>query len=158
MDNQNQRNREIIELYQDSDNSLTMAQIGEKFGISRQRVQQILRKNGVYGLRNRRRKRREETEKLDALIKEEYTGSNLTAEEIAQELGVKTYSVRKAFERLGEDRTYVTAARTASLYNDIYLYAKENPDVRYQDVAKTFDVSKNTVARALRRFGYRRHS
>jgi len=39
------RDKEVIELYQ---TGATMAEIGEKFGITRQRVSQIFKRFGVY--------------------------------------------------------------------------------------------------------------
>jgi len=49
MKQETERNKEIIKLYEQREKSMTLEQIGNKFGITRQRVRQIIKNAKMQG-------------------------------------------------------------------------------------------------------------
>lgn len=90
------RDKEVIELYH---SGATMAQVGEKFGITRQRVCQIFKRYGVAADMSRRGRK-----PTDPALMQSYAdramalGSKVAA---AQEFGVSVDTIGRALRRAG---------------------------------------------------------
>lgn len=90
------RDREVIELYK---SGATMAQVGEKFGITRQRISQIFKRYGVPADMTRRGRKPSDPLKMKAYAdKAVELGSKIKA---AEALGVSPDTIGRALRRVG---------------------------------------------------------
>ena len=145
-----QRNLEIKELYLSG--TPTMQEIGDKYGITRQRVQTILAEQGVSGIK-KPRKRNVDTEVQRKIL--DLAGSTLTIEQIASKLEIPKYRVTKTLREAGINKS-TKSQRAAILYGGIVDVLRERPDYTYGEVAVIFKVSEHTVNRAAKVHGYTR--
>ena len=94
--NASTRNQELIQAYQAG---MTMAQLGEKFGITRQRVSQIFKKHGIYVAPSRRGRKPTDPETTKKYVAEAVKlGSKTKAAEL---FGVSPDTIGRALRKSG---------------------------------------------------------
>jgi len=90
------KDEEILKLYASGD---TMQQIGDKFGVSRQMVCQVLQKHNVKGDKSRRGRKPIAAEVIDGYVAEAVrTGSKQVA---AEKFGVSVDAITRALRKRG---------------------------------------------------------
>jgi Mor family transcriptional regulator len=90
------RNQELIDAYK---SGMTMAELGQKFGITRQRVSQIFKRHGVYVAPSRRGRKPVDQETTQKYVAEAVKfGSKVKA---AETFGVSPDTIGRALRRAG---------------------------------------------------------
>jgi predicted DNA-binding protein YlxM (UPF0122 family) len=151
-----EQHKAIIDEYF-SDEYASMGDIAKKYGVSRQRIQQIISKYGYTGKKYIPSKSyRKQLPYKDKIIEMGKQGASIR--KIAEDTGATTSFVIKI---LHENGIFAPGwagrkEKTRKRYEEMYLYAKQNPDEPLHKIAQKFGVSYQTVVRALRMHGYYR--
>jgi hypothetical protein len=139
------RDKEVIEIYQ---GGATMAEIGEKYGITRQRVSQIFKRYGVYVAPSRRGRKPVDAETTQKYVAEAVRlGSKVKA---AERFGVSPDTIGRALRRAG-----------VSLKVGKFTDEKVKADIirryesgeRLREIAESYDTRAQHVNTLLRKWG-----
>lgn len=140
------RHAEVIALYQQGK---TMAEIGATFGITRQRVCQVLQHNGVKADQSRRGRRKTPKETIDMYVKEALaTGSKRTA---AEKFGVSVDVITRALRRNGvvlREKTKFTQEETKLDIKRRYLSGE-----KLRLIAESYGTRPQHINTLLRKWG-----
>lgn len=128
----NARDREIADLRRNG--GMSLAEIGERFGVSRQRIHQITEEQNVDAAMARRAYRTANREKSLELLEDSRDAilrlfvEGLTYKEIAEKVGVKTYRVNQTAGGFGpEDRL---ARESAMSKNRLSQHTETSHDLK----------------------------
>jgi len=134
----------LIKLYEDQ--GLSMPKIGERYGVSRQRVHQRL---SELGIRGRRWRSNLDPETLQQL----YCLSRFSKQEIASKLGVSPHKVQRALSHYGIRRPkiaeHLASAHTREEIEQIYV----TEGVHQTDAAKRLGMSLPSFKALLQHYG-----
>lgn len=148
------RDRRIEALYR---SGRTLQEIGEEYGVTRERIRQLLRKMGVpsYGHRYGIGKR-----KSKALLRKQevlsLASSGTTVIEIARAIGSDPISVRRLLKEIGVKET--PAKRGARFKPHVELRSRQivedyRAGLRTVDICRKHGVCPPEIYRSLKRFG-----
>lgn len=154
MSRNDERNAEMVAMYL-SDAGPTMQEIANKFGLTRQAVQLILKSNGVSGnvmTRHDSYFLKKEQEVLS--LKDEI----LNIAEISEIVGISQQFVRRVFNDNGikRDRGTIPKLRTKEKYAAYAAYATEHPRTPWSQIADDLGISLMTLHRAIKEHGLQR--
>ena len=153
------RNQRMIELYQ---SGLSMREVGLEFGMSGQRVEQILKKAGIetrrYTRSNRLFEARKSKRKVISkeLLLELYKDEELSVFEIIKKLGVSYVSFYKSLKYHNIPKRKTQGIHYSALTEEILrrLYLEEGLTAR--EIAQKLGFAAITVKKRLSKFGIRR--
>lgn len=162
MPSQGRRNREIARLY--TEEGLTLAAIGARFGITRQRVRQVLEETGVSGRTSHTGLRPRLLAQRDKEIGRLYVHHGLTITQIGQRLGLGYSTVRHALIRAQvRRRSPGPRCRQGTRYSVVRdLLPQRNREMMrlyreghltISEIGLQFQRDESTVARILREAG-----
>lgn len=138
-----------------------VVEIADHFGVSRQTVYNVLHKNNINVTRRSSIKEYYDTliaKNLDKIL-EYYIVDEKSPREIAKSLNMPCNTVIRALRAHAPIRGNARkAAKAVERYNKIAKELLNNEKLTYGDAAKMFGVSYQTVIRAARYAGIRRHS
>lgn len=151
--------RRLIELYK---SGLSMREVGLDFGITRQRVEQILKKAGIWTrkftksdkfLEGRKRKRKILPKNLLLKI---YKDEKLPIEEILQRLNTNSNSLYKSLEIHNIPKRGAEGIQSSKWSKDVLrqLYLEE--DLTSVEIARRLGFAPNTIKKRLSEFGIRK--
>jgi len=139
------KDEEILKLYASGD---TMQQIGDKFGVSRQMVCQVLQKHNVKGDKSRRGRKPIAAEVIDGYVAEAVrTGSKQVA---AEKFGVSVDAITRALRKRG-----------VSMRKDKYTTESVKEDItsrylkgeRLRVIAESYGTRAQHINTLLRKWG-----
>lgn len=153
------RNQRIIELYE---SGLSMKEVGLGFGITGQRVEQIIKKAGIqtrkYTRSNRlleaRKKKRKVLEKK--LLLKLYNDTNLSLSEITEKLNVSHISLYKSLEYHNIPKRKKTEFRVSKLTEEVLRQMYLEEDLTATEIARRLGFASITIKKRLSKFGIRK--
>lgn len=127
------------------EDGMTMKECGDRVGVSRERVRQRLKRNGVTG------GVRPLTDQEESYICERYESSDLTMTAVAEEIGRSETSVARALEKNGitvEDRRDYTVCRI-SKDKERRIVELYRAGASYTEICRTLHTYGGAIRRAL---------
>ncbi len=139
--------QKIIKEYMSSPD-ITMNEVAKRFGVSRQYVFSVLSKNGIPTHDSHRKKNVKRDEALEMAVVNAIKEGKKYLREIAKDFNISVYRAEDIARRHGVKTPHyidVIKARANARYKEIVDTLKNNPDMKYEDVAEMFGVSVSTV-------------
>jgi len=100
-----ERDREIVSLYVNTHPKLTMQELGMIFGVSGQRIQQILQENGIKGNKKPLGAWSKKLKELSPTIVEMFQTAEGSYDSIRKKFHVSSHSIKRVLDAYGIVRT-----------------------------------------------------
>ena len=156
-----QRDYRIVELYK---SGMSMKEVGLEFGISAQRVEQILKKAGVetrkYTRSNRlleARKRKRKSLSKQLLVRL-YEDERLPVSEITEKLGVSHAKLYQSLEFYKIPRRKAEGFEYSKLTEDVLRRLYLGEDLTASEIAEKLGFASITIKKRLSKFGIRKRN
>lgn len=139
------RNQELIQAYQ---TGMTMAELGAKFGITRQRVSQIMKKHGVYVAPSRRGRKPTNPELTQKYVAEAVKlGSKKKAAEV---FGVSPDAIGRALRKSG---VKLSVGKFSDEKVRADIIRRYESGERLREIAESYGTRAQHVNTLLRKWG-----